>query len=403
MSVMDMDAMSSVLEFGGEVVNVFNSSLGNLKLSIDDGHWWSASEGYFVVSVAPPETKKKKLGKNKELYAVNTGSKQWMQLREEKDFKWLRDQFVNMYPGLIIPSLGKPNKPSAHFPVDPSEDRRRQLERFLVEVVRHPVLRSSPATRHFLAMAANGDKSTKRAFKESRKNVEKDPLAGKAFLTRIEVFTDPTVNGGYRFVDEFTLGSEMAIPTLRSIEASSIGVGDAAQNNAQALGNLAESVALYQHPADSPSLVAAFKAVATAAGETAKLEHAHSTSQNVLIRRIRAESRELQKQTKVATIERKSRKRFTNSVLKLQKKGIEATAQQREDTLTQGGTMRARASVALAELNLHQHNKAIDFKEDFATYARLQIEHYEKMAEEWRKAAAVIDAVEADASWYVEQ
>ncbi|KNC45896.1 uncharacterized protein AMSG_00010 [Thecamonas trahens ATCC 50062] len=396
----DAGVATSTLDFGSEVVHVHNSNLAaEDKLAIDDTHWWEPREKFYSVTVEQPETKKKTFGKNKELYAVATPAKGWRQVRAIRSCSCGRVVVGRAQGRGAVFSKGKP---SAHFPVDPAEDRRRQLERFLLEVTRHPVLRAAPALRHFLGMAADGSKSTRKAFKESRRNIERDPLVGKAFITRVAVYTDPNSAAGYNYIDEYTMGSNMATPLLAAIEAASISVGNAQQVSAASLNALGKALNTYQHPADSQSLKTAIKAVGSAACETAKLENAHATAENVLIRRIRSEHGELKKQAKVAALESKTRRKFVSAVLKLQKKGIEATAQQRQDTLALGGLMRAQASVSLAELHHRQHTKNIDFKADLARYAELQIEFYEAMAAEWKKAAGVVAEIDADDSWFQE-
>jgi sorting nexin-1/2 len=70
-------------------------------------------------------------------------------IRRFNDFCWLRDQLEAQYPGVIVPPL--PEKlVVGRFSDEFVETRRRGLERFLVGVSQHALLKESQALRVFL-------------------------------------------------------------------------------------------------------------------------------------------------------------------------------------------------------------------------------------------------------------
>ena len=72
--------------------------------------------------------------------------------RRYRHFLWLHERLCDRYPFVLMPPM--PDKQvQGRFEVEFIEHRRRQLERFLNRIVRHPNLRASPLLMQFLKSA----------------------------------------------------------------------------------------------------------------------------------------------------------------------------------------------------------------------------------------------------------
>lgn len=89
-------------------------------------------------------------------------------VRRYSDFVWLRAQMMKVYPGIIVPPL--PEKLMVgRFSEDFVEGRRRALERFLMRVSIHHILRDCEHFKLFLEQSEQSFSNMKRASKSQSK------------------------------------------------------------------------------------------------------------------------------------------------------------------------------------------------------------------------------------------
>ncbi len=93
-------------------------------------------------------------------YSLKTLPKAWVAERKYDWFLDLRDTFLKMYPGYIIPPL--PRKPEKKLEPSDVEKRRQCLEFFLNDVLKHPVLRTSSLLFLFLSIPSEKEYESKR-------------------------------------------------------------------------------------------------------------------------------------------------------------------------------------------------------------------------------------------------
>jgi hypothetical protein len=122
---------------------------------------------YFEFNVSEPEKKERSrtLDLSYWIYHVYTkttlptfSQKESVCVRRYSDFVWLRDQMVELYPGVIVPPIpeksvkGSMEKLVTINPNQLLEYRQRALRKFLVRVGAHPILYNSDILREFLEL-----------------------------------------------------------------------------------------------------------------------------------------------------------------------------------------------------------------------------------------------------------
>jgi len=102
------------------------------------------------------------------------GDGQWGEVeRRFKHFDWLHDRLIEKFTFLGLPNLPEKvlmGSTDERF----VEKRRRELERYMNRLARHPVVRGSEVFLHF--MKVNDD--NKDAWKAGKRTAEKDKAVG---------------------------------------------------------------------------------------------------------------------------------------------------------------------------------------------------------------------------------
>lgn len=125
------------------------------ELTIDSDLFWVAKEPPFNISVHSPTTAPEgytvfQVSSFKTRVSSEEGTETKTISRRFSDFAALESSLRSCYNGLVLPPLperryiGRLEQPFV-------EQRRRDLERWLARVIRHPVLRSSRQIQHFLS------------------------------------------------------------------------------------------------------------------------------------------------------------------------------------------------------------------------------------------------------------
>lgn len=148
-----------------------------------DGHYGTSSSTAAAFEVSIEGWKKQsKFAGTQTLISFQVKSQQQQQsffvLRRTKHFEWLHEQLAQKFTALCLPPLVVPDgQAQGRFaPQDPQERKRRAYERYLRRLARHPVVGSSEIMKFFLTCSDDAQ------WKLSRRQLEKDPLKGSAFL-----------------------------------------------------------------------------------------------------------------------------------------------------------------------------------------------------------------------------
>lgn len=94
------------------------------------------------------------------LYMIKTASKGWLAERRYDSFLELREYFVKQYPGSIIPPLPKLEDKSLAPPI--VENNKGYLQRFMNDVLDHPIIRSSNLFMLFISVSSEKDFDSKK-------------------------------------------------------------------------------------------------------------------------------------------------------------------------------------------------------------------------------------------------
>ena len=91
---------------------------------------------------------------------IETNEKGWKVQRKETDFLALREVLSKLYPGCIIPPLPKKLVPTS----DAVHKCKRAMQRFLDEIMEHPILSAAKPVRDFLEAAEKDFERVKVGF-----------------------------------------------------------------------------------------------------------------------------------------------------------------------------------------------------------------------------------------------
>lgn len=96
------------------------------------------------------------------VYVIETKVKGWVVERRYNEFYELRTELVRLFPGYIVPPLPKKKSGKKTDP-DFLATRKFQLQFFVNQCLRHPVLRSTTMLQSFLSLPAK-DWETKQKY-----------------------------------------------------------------------------------------------------------------------------------------------------------------------------------------------------------------------------------------------
>jgi len=156
--------------------------------------------------------------KNFEQYTIRLADGTQVQ-RRFKHFAWLHDRLVDSYPCICVPPL--PGKDfEAKFGENMIQKRQERLKMWINRVCRHPVLsRDEKSLRHFLT-CPTGSSGGKSAWKEGKRNAEKDELKGAQFF-RLVSQDVPCPRDSDKEIDNFsTFVTEMSKSVKRNVDIS---------------------------------------------------------------------------------------------------------------------------------------------------------------------------------------
>ena len=121
------------------------------------------------------------------IYDITTQKLNWFVNRRYSDFVWLREILISLFPTVLIPQLPKKKIGNRRFEEDFVQKRLKGLQRFLDEILKNEVLKTSDPLITFLSFSERG-------FFEQQmkvltpKNINVDSILGiKSFTGKIEV------------------------------------------------------------------------------------------------------------------------------------------------------------------------------------------------------------------------
>jgi len=93
---------------------------------------------------------------------IELSSKKWKVQRRERDFFFLKDILMKMYPGCVIPLL--PRTFLKEFDSNTLERRKQAFQHFLDKIISHPLLSTSMFLYYFLSASDKDFEIRKYAF-----------------------------------------------------------------------------------------------------------------------------------------------------------------------------------------------------------------------------------------------
>eukprot|EP01040_Poterioochromonas_malhamensis_P001597 gene1597-1691_t len=340
--------------------------------------------------------------------------------RRYSDFTWLSNEFLNEFPGAIIPAL--PDKQTVgRFNTEFVESRRRGLERFLKRVSVHPDLVQSPSFASFL----EADEPTFLKLKE-QSSQRKPKLTSSAF-NWIDKTVQTIANGKLELeksaadtkVEEITAYIFQVEKQMTAMLKHAEGLVKKNRETSQVLFELGQSISLFGQ-GEADGLGKALNEMGTSLDSLSATAASHAEAETIQFLETIDEYVRMIGSIKTAIQQRQAKKDvYLQAMGDLEAKtaayrklvgtpGKESQAKAKEQLMQSAQEVFDGAKLEfekvterlLSEFEAFKAQRALDMKEIMVDFVSLQLENNKRTEEQWQSLLPKLQLSSLDGNDY---